>query len=261
MRRRLIAAVIGLGAGALLLGAYFAVLHYGIPLRSDIVFAAAAAFVFAGAVAVFALVSMDRPAFRNTRAALVLNEDPAKEYVFFFRGAGTLPITARPEMSVGEMLVRYGDEFKSPPDKMTKAIVVTIKGSAKKPFPAITLQQLFTILKPYSLEHVLLTNEKDDFVGYIPGKRAAKEFTGDKGIENIDKYIVSVLAKPDEAAILRELGGVTADDTIAEGDNAFEAAAKLWKNEKVQGLILHHKLKPVGFISKVDVLRINSGLL
>ncbi len=32
-------------------------------------------------------------------------------------------------------------------------------------------------------------------------------------------------------------------------------------NEKVQGLILHKQLKPVGFISKVDVLRINAGLL
>jgi len=261
MKKRLLAALTGLAAGVLLLGAYLGALRYGLTLRPDLMIAAGAAFVFAGAVAVFALVAMDRPAFRSVRAALVLNEDPAKEYVFFFSGPDTLPIAARPDMSVGEMLVRFSDEFKTPPDKMTKSIVLTIKGSAKKPFASMTLQQLFAVLKPYNLDHVLLMDDKDGFIGYIPGKRAAKEFGGDKAIENVDKYIVQVIAKPSECAILRDLGGVTSDDTISESENAFQAQAKLWTNEKIQGLVLHRKLKPVGFISKVDVLRINAGLL
>ncbi|HEY0300713.1 MAG TPA: hypothetical protein VGC36_05245 [Rhizomicrobium sp.] len=260
MKRRLLAALTGVGAGVLLLGAYFAVRYSGIELRPDLVVAAGAAFVFAGAVALFALVAMDRPAFRSARAALLLNEDPAKEYVFPFRGADTLAIVARPEMSVGEMLVRFGDAFEAPPDKMTKSIVVTIKGSAKKPFASMTLQRLFAMLKPYNLEHVLLTSEKDEFIGYIPGKRAAKEFSGDKAVEAIDKYIVRVVAKPDDCAILRELGGATRDDTIAESENAFQAQAKLWADEKIQGLVLYKHLKPVGYISKVDILRLNAGL-
>ncbi len=261
MRRRLLAALTGMGAGALLLGAYFAALHYGVQLRPELVVAAGAAFVFAAAVALFALVAMDRPAFRSVRAALVLNEDPAKEYVFFFRGSDVLQITARPEMSVGEILVRFGDTFKEPPEQMTKSIVVTIKGSTKKPFAWMTLHRLFLMLKPYNVEHVLLMNEKDEFIGYIPGKRATKDFSGDKAMENIDKYVVQILVKPEGSAALRELGGATADDTVAETDNAFQAQAKLWANEKIPGLVLHRKLKPVGFISKVDVLRINAGLM
>ena len=261
MMRRLLAALIGVGAGVLLLGGYYGALRAGLHVRPDLMFVGAAALAFAGAVAVFSLVAMDRPAFRSSRAALLLNEDPAKEYVFPFRGANILQVLARPDMSVGEMLVRFGDDFKSPPDQMSKTIVVAIKGSARKPFPSMTLQQLFAVLKPYNLEHVLLSSEKDDFIGYIPGKRAAKEFTGDKAAEAIDKYIVKVLADPSGCAVLRDVGGVTRDDTIAETANAFQAQAKLWSNEKIQGLVLHRHLKPVGFISKVDVLRINAGLL
>jgi hypothetical protein len=261
MKRRLLAVAIGFGAGLLLLGAYLAALNAGIHLRPDLVMAGSAALVFAGAVALFALVTMDRPAFRSARAALPLNEDPAKEYIFFFRGPATLQITARPDMSVGEMLVRFGDAFKATPDKMTKPITVTLKGSAKKPFAAMTLQQLFAVLKPFNLEHVLLMDDRDELVGYIPGKRALKEFTDDKAKENIDKFVVNVLIRPMESPVLRELGGLTGDDTIKESETAFDAAAQLWKNEKVQGLIVQRKLKPVGFISKVDVLRINAGLL
>jgi len=210
---------------------------------------------------VFALVAMDRPAFRSAKAALLLNERPATEYIFYFKGADILQVSAKPDMAVGEMLVRFGEAFKAPPDKMTKPIVVTLKGSSKKPFATMTLQQLFAMLKPYNLEHVLLMNEKDEFIGYIPGKRAAKEFTGDKAMENIDKFIVKIFANPADCTILRDVGGATRDDTIAETETAMSAQAKLWTNEKIQGLVIHRQLKPVGFISKVDVLRLNVGLL
>ncbi|HEY0104530.1 MAG TPA: hypothetical protein VGB91_00500, partial [Rhizomicrobium sp.] len=203
MKKRLLAALIGVGAGLVLGAAYVGVLFAGIPLRPEWVVAAAAVLAFAGAVSVFALVAMDRPGFRSMRAALPLNEDPAKEYVFLFRGPDMLQITARPDISVGEMLVRFGDIFKEPPSKMTKSIVVTLKGSPKKPFATMTLQQLFAMLKPYRLEHVLLTNEKEEFIGYVPGKRAAKEFTGDKAMEAIDKFLVKVLMNPAESPVLR----------------------------------------------------------
>jgi hypothetical protein len=261
MKKRLLAVAIGLGAGLVLAAAYGALLYFGIPLKPEWIIGGTASLVFAGAVAVFSLVAMDRPAFRPARAALVLNEDPAKEFVFYFRAPEMLQITAKPDMAVGEMLVRFGDAFKAGPEKMTKAISLTIKGGTKKPFATITLQQLFALLKPFNLEHVLLTNDKDEFVGYIPGKRALKEFGGDKAMEAIDKYIVKLLMNPQESAILRELGGATAEDTFDETGYAMDAQARIWANEKLTGLILHSKLKPVGFISKLDLLRINAGLL
>ena len=260
-RKALWAALCGVGACGLLLGAYYGALRSGIHIPSDILTATAAALVFGGAIAVFALVLMDRPFHSGARARLLLNEEPATDFIFSFRGANTLPIQARADMSVGEMLVRHGDAFKAAPDKMTKAIVLSIKGSAKKPFASITLHQLFLALKPLQLQHVLLLNEKDEFVGYIPGKRALKEFGGDKAVENIDKFIVAVLANPSGSAVLREIGGATADDTVGENEDTQHAEGKIWANDNVQGLVIHNKLRPVGYISKVDVLRLNVGRL
>jgi hypothetical protein len=258
MRKRLIAALIGAGAGALVLGAYYALLRAGIQVRPELLVGGGAALVFAGAVAVFSLVAMDRPAFRSGVTPLLLNEDPATQYVFFFKHPGALQITAKPDASVGEMLVRFGDAFKASSAEMTKTVVLTLKGGPKKPFATVTLQQLFGTLKPFSLEHVILTNDKDELIGYIPGKRAAVEFTGDKAVAQIDKYLVQVLVDPEKCAVLRELGGVTRDDTIGADDDSLHAQAKIWANEKANGLILHRHLKPVGFISKMDVLRLNA---
>ncbi|HWD29488.1 MAG TPA: hypothetical protein VG387_20115 [Rhizomicrobium sp.] len=260
MRKRLIAALIGAGAGALALCAYYALLYAGIRIRPELLIGGAAALVFAGAVAVFSLVAMDRPAFRKVRPAILLNEEPAKEFIYPFKPDGAIQIAAKPEQSVGEMLVRYGDAFKAAPDKLTKDIVLTVR-AGKTDFPHQSLLQLFAILGQYNLEHVILLDEKGDFVGYIPGKRAKKEFTGEKALANIDKYIVTVLKKPAESAVLRDLGGATRDDTIEQNDTSMNAQAKLWANDKVQGLIVHQHLKPVGFISRMDVLRINAGML
>lgn len=261
MKKRLQAAAIGVGAGALALGAYYWALHSGIHIPSELLVAAAAALAFAGTVAVFALVVMDRPAFGGARATLLLNEEPATKYVFAFRGPDVVPVLARPDMSVGEMLVRHGDTFRSPQSPPNKTIALTIKGSGKRPFAGVTLQQLFLTLKPFALEHVLLMSDRDAFVGYIPGRRALKEFAGDRAVENIDKYIVKVLADPGQSAVLREIGGVTDDDTVGETDNTQHAEAKIWANDNVQGLVIYRKLRPVGFISKVDVLRLNVGRL
>lgn len=259
MMKRLLAAVIGVGAGAVLFGAYAALLKSGIQIRPDLTLAAAAAIVFASAVAVFALIAMDRPAFRGSRATLLLNEEPATEFVFPFRGDSMAQITARPEMSLGESLARFGETFKRPPEEMTKDITLTIKGSRRAPFATVTLQQLFLTLKPFKLTHVLLTGDKDEFIGYIPGKRALKEFTADDAAEKVTKFIVKVVDNPGDSRILRDIGGASRLDTISETDDARRAEAQLWADESAQGLVVHKHLKPVGYISKVDVLRLNAG--
>ena len=158
--------------------------------------------------------------------------------------------------------MRFGDAFKAPPDKMTKPVVVTLRASPKGDFSHQALLQLFAAVGPYNLEHVILLDEKGDFLGYIPGKRAKKEFVGEKALANIEKFIIAVFKKPGEnLGLLRELGGATRDDTIEQSDTSMNAQAKLWANDKVQGLIVHQHLKPVGFISRMDVLRINAGML
>ena len=259
MGKRLLAALIGIGAGLSLVGAYFGAQSAGIFLRPELVVAGGAALAFAAAVAVFALLAMDRPAYRGVRGTLWLNEEPATEFIFPFKGPDVVPLLAKPEMSIGEILARNDAAFTGRTDAADKAVTLTIKGSAKKPFAALTLQQLFLALKPFQLLHVLLVSEKNEFVGYIPGKRALVEFAGEKTDEKIGKYIVKVLDDPSKSTVLREINGVSRDDTIGDTDDARHAEAKIWANDSVQGLVIHRHLKPFGYISKVDVLRLNAG--
>ena len=268
MKKGLLAALIGVCAGAAVFGAYFAAPRFGVRIPPDLLLVAAAALAFAGTVAVFALVAMDRPGFLPSRARLLLNEEPATEYVFPFAGPNLVQVVVRPGMSLGEIFARFDSVFKKAPDEVGKDIVLTIRGSRKMSLATYTLQQVFLTLKPYSLLHVLLKDEKDAFIGYIAGKRAIKEFTGgdtpgaaDESANKITKYIVWVIDHPDEAGVLREIGGATSEDTVKDTDDTFDAERTFWGNEAVQGLVVLHHLRPAGYISKVDVLRLSVGRL
>ncbi|HWA89194.1 MAG TPA: hypothetical protein VG889_04120 [Rhizomicrobium sp.] len=254
MRRQVLAALAGVGAGALLFALLVLLQEAG--GRPELTFIAGAAVIFASAVAVFVL---HRPAYGTARATLKLNEDPATQFIYPFRGENIAQIVARPETPLAMVLARFGDTFKRAPAEMTREITVTLKGSKKGPFPTLTLQQLFLTLKPFWLEHVLLVDAGEQFVGYIPGKRALKEFTGDNAADKITKYVVNPIEKPDEAGVLREIGGAPEADTVRDTDDARYAEAMLWANESVNGLVVKRRAKPVGFISKVDILRLNAG--
>jgi len=260
MLKRLLAALIGIGAGLALFGAYIAFLRMGGQLRPDIAIVGAAAVTFSSAVGVFALMALDRPAFRGARAALKLNEDPAVEFIFPFRGQNLAQITLKPETPLAMALARFGNTFARPASEMNKAIMVTLKASRRISFPTVTLQQLFLMLKEFNLQHVLLLDDRDHFVAYLPGKRALKEFTGNDGAEKITKYIVSVLDHPENSELVHEIGGAAQSDTIKSAQDIGDAQKELWKSEAIQGLVVMKGSRPMGYISRMDVLTLHAGL-
>jgi hypothetical protein len=258
-KRRWLAALIGVGAGAVAFGGYAGATYAGIHLNPEIVVAAAGILAFAAAVAVFSLLIMDKPSYGGVKAPIWLNEAPATEYIFPFKGAQYAALDITPEMSMAQIMARYQDVLSPREGEPKKTITLTLKASAKdKSFSTVTLQQLFQMLKPLSLMHVLLVNPKGQFIGYIPGKRAITEFAGDKTDEKIGKYLVKLLDDPEKSPILREISGVAGDDTVAETDDSRHAEAKIWANEGVQGFVIHRRLKPVGYISKGDLLKLNA---
>lgn len=280
MGRRWLAALIGLCAGAAAFGGYLFATSYGYRVNPQIVEMAGAALAFAAAVAVFSLVVIDRPAAGGAKSPIWLNEEPATEYVAHFRGPHTASMEITPEMPLAHIMARYQDLLTPKnDDKIKPAITLTLRASPKdKGFSTVLLQQVFLALKPVSLQHVLLVNRKGQFIGYIPGKRAIAEFAGDRTDEKIGKYIVKLLERnddaprmldirqadadgtpknPDPTAVLREIGGASGRDTIAENDDSRHAEAKIWKDETIRGLVVHNHLRPVGYISKDDLLRLN----
>jgi hypothetical protein len=281
-RRRWLAALIGVVAGAVAFGGYVGATYAGIHISPEIIEMAGAALAFAAAVAVFSLLVMDKPVVGGAKSPIWLNEQPATREIFFFKGEESTAMDITPEMSLAQIMARYQDVLSPLEGKPKKAITLTLKASAKdRGFSTVTLQQLFQLLKPLTLTHVLLVSRKGNFVGYIPGKRAITEFASDKSDEKIGKYIVKLLEAsdadsarrsdirqnpdgsatekeiPDRTLILREIGGSAGLDTLAETDDSRHGEAKIWKDESVHGFVIHSHLKPIGYISKADLIKLN----
>jgi hypothetical protein len=258
-RRRWLAALIGVVAGAVAFGGYIGATYAGIHIRPELIEVAGAALAFAAAVAVFSLMVMDKPSYAGAKSPIWLNEEPATEFIFPFKSENTCAMEVTPDMSLVQIMARYQDDLSPREDKAKRAITLTLKASPKgKSFSTVTLQQLFQMMKPLSLAHVLLVDAKGRFIGYIPGKKAISEFASDKSDEKIGKYIVKLMEYPDKSSMLREINGASGDDTIAETDDSRHAEAKVWANEGVQGFVIHRHLKPVGYISKGDLLKLNA---
>jgi hypothetical protein len=215
---------------------------------------------FASSTAVFVLVALNRPTggktpYQRTR----LNEMPAARFVSLFDDPEKLRISARPEQSLPEILAPFDDKFKSPSSEFDKKIVLTLRDSRRNSFNPVVLRALFATLSPYKLEHVLLLDQDDHFTGYIPGDRAIKEFNGTNAESKIADAIVKVLAHPSETKALRGMNGITLDDTVSETDDIRQAAIKIYADDAVNGLVVHKRLRPVGVISKVDLLMLTSS--
>jgi hypothetical protein len=260
MKNSWIAPLCGVVAGAVMAGAWFGAPYVGIRVQPTTLVAIAAILAFATSTATFALLAMNRPAYGGARATLNLDEEPATEFIFPFKSENLAQIFMKPETPLAVALARFGNTFDRPASEMNKPIIVTLKASRRIPFPTTTLQQLFMVLKSFKLQHVLLLDEKDRFVAYIPGARALKDFTGDGAADRITKYIAKVLENPDGSNIVHEIGGTAQTDTVKNSQDIGDARKELWKDETVQGLVVLRKLKPIGYISKMDVLKLHAGL-
>ena len=258
-KRRWLAALIGVVAGAVAFGGYIGATYAGVRINPEIIEVAGAALAFAAAVAVFSLLIMDRPSYGAAKSPIWLNEEPATEFIFPFKGEGVMAMEVTPDMTLVQFMARYQDDLSPREDRPKKAITLTLKASPKgKSFSTVMLQQIFLALKPLSLQHALLVNPKGQFIGYIPGKRAIAEFASEKSDEKIGKYLVKLVDEPERSSILREISGASGEDTVAETDDSRHAESKVWANEGVQGFVIHRHLKPVGFISKGDLLKLNA---
>jgi hypothetical protein len=260
MKNSWIAPLSGLVAGSVLAGAWFGAPYVGVHLQPATLAVIAAILAFATSTATFAFLATNKPVYGTARATLNLNEEPASEYVFPFKSANLSQIFLRPETPLAVALARFGTTFDQPSSEMKKNIIVTLRASGKIPFPTTTLQQLFKVLKSFNVQHILLLDDKDRFVAYIPGPRALKDFTGDGAADKITKYIASVLEKPETSDVVHEIGGTAQSDTIKYSQDIGDARKELWKDESVQGLVVLRKFKPIGYISRLNVLKLHAGL-
>ena len=259
MRNFWIALASGVAAAALLAGAWYGAPYAGLRLDETTLVATAAVLAFAASTAAFALVALVRPDRKKISRSTSLGDLPASEFLHPIRASGTVEIVALPDVPVEHMLIRHRRLFDRPSDEIDETILVTVKkgkrGALHNP---IVLKGLFAKLPFRNFLHVLLVNEHDEFVGYIPGPRARIDFTGASAETQIRKYIVDMLNDPSQSFLLRDIGGLAKDDTIRDTDTVANAAARAWGG-LIRGLVvLKHgrNRKPLGVIFAEDLYRL-----
>jgi hypothetical protein len=258
-------AVLSVLAVVLLLpGTWFGARALGHPLDLSVMAAMAAVLAAACSAALVAVTIFGRPIASHAYQATRLNEDPVWRFIVPFKEPAALPVLARPGLPADILLVRNERIFKHPVENAGRKIVMTIK-KAKKGGPVfnpVILKELFETLKGFTKsEHVILVNEHDEFVGYIPWANAVKDFTGDNAETKIVKSIVEVLDDPSKSPRLRAMGGMATADLISDSDTIHDAAKKTWHDDPLHGLVVYHanrNRKLVGVIARNAVLQLVS---
>lgn len=264
MRRVAIAAGVGVIAGLLVAGVYFGAPLVGFHFDVSVLVALAAILAFASSVAAFTLSALGRPVGGRAHASTRMTESPVWEFITPFKERGVIALVVRPGMAVEHVLMRHQSVFDNPGANADRKFLVTLKKTKKglEPFNPVVLKALFEKLKPFSKsEHVLLLNEHDEFMGYIPWEKAIKEFTGDNAETKINKNIVEVLDDPSKSTRLRTIGGMATQDSISDTASIHEAAKKTWYDDPMHGLVVYHgdrNRKLVGVIARNSVLQLVS---
>jgi hypothetical protein len=255
MNKVAVSCAIGVVAGLVLAGAYIAAPYAGLQIAAAQAMVFAAILAFCSSTAAFVLVALNKPVKEKVPRSTRFNDLPATEFVRPLQEPGGLHITMRPDSTV-EIL----DVYRHPETYADKSILVTLKkSSGKSVFNPVVLRQLFTALKTFAkFDHILLMNEHDEFVGYIPALRARTDFIGNNGESAITKYIINVLAEPATSSILRDIGGLSTDEMISDNDTIARAVELTWDGLK-RGLVIckgRRNRKPVSIIFKEDLYKL-----
>ena len=264
MRRVAIAAGVGVVAGLLVAGIYFGAPLAGFRIDVSVLVALAAILAFASSVAAFTLSALARPIGGRAHASTRMTESPVWQFVTPFKEPGAIALVVRPGIPVEHLLMRYQGIFDKPAENAERKFLISIKKAKKgfEPFNPVVLKALFEKLKPFTKsEHVLLLNEHDEFMGYIPWANAIKEFTGDNAETKIGKNIVEVLDDPAKSIRLRAVGGMATQDSISDTASIHDAAKKTWYDDPMHGLVVYHgdrNRKLVGVIARNSVLQLVS---
>jgi len=259
-----VAALVGIGAGLLLAAAYYGAPYVGFQFTPASLTLAAAVAAFCASISLLTLTALPK-AKKKKVAELLLRDLPVEAYEHFPTD-GPRPVL-KPDTVAKEIgAVRENDSQKY----ADKNIFVTIK-KGKTVFNPSVLRQIFTGLKGYEkFVHVLLVNEHDEYIGYLPASYARSYMIGDHGETLIARYISDVLERPD-VLNLREINstvfdgftvkkcvGLTHHECISD-DRPVSEAMKMMTENHVRGLVVYRGKslrKPVGVLWDEDLVRL-----
>ncbi len=251
MKRVAISTAIGACAGLALWGAYLGAPYAGLTLTPTTLLVSAAIVAFGSSVALLSLSAFAKPEGTAPKPWRRISHLGMDDYKHFPRGG--VRLTLRPDTAIGEL-----DIVRHPKSYVSKNILLTIK-KGKTLFNPIVLSQLFKALSEFAgFEHILLVNEHDEFIGYIPAMRARLYWRGPESEAAITKYIIRVLEDPEEnSGVLREIDALGVKAKVSDSILVTDAL-KLLSESLFRGLIVfrgERNRKPIGVIYEDELFR------
>jgi hypothetical protein len=159
------------------------------------------------------------------------------------------------------------DVVKNPAGYSNSKFLVTFKkgsekaamfGPAPNGFNPIPIKQLFIALKDKpNFLHVLLVDEHDEYLGYIPAFYARSHFAEENSEPAIRRYIIDVLSSASASTVLREIGGFSTEDWVSNEDKVSVAMSRM-SDRLLRGLVVlhgsHHR-RPIAVVYADDLIR------
>jgi CBS domain-containing protein len=255
MNKVAISALVGCAAALAVSGAYLGAPYVGYHIDPAMLMATAAVVAFGSAVAVLTLSALSKPEKKRPKKSRQLCDLAKEDYAHF--PTGGLKIVLRPDSVIDEF-----DVVRNPKNYEKKDIFLIIKkSSGKSMFNPVLIKRLFVTLKDFeNFLHILLVNEHDEYVGYIPAAYVRWNMVGGDAESKIVKYAIEVLADPKTNSIrLREINGLSMDEAVFDNETVAAALKKVseglfrgfvvFKNKRIR--------KPVGVIYEEDLVRLN----
>jgi hypothetical protein len=256
-----IAAFAGVGAGSVMTAAYFGAPYAGYHISAMTMTLAAAVAAFGASISLLTLSALTRVEKKKPASTTRLRDLDFKAFEHF--PTGGVRIVVKPDTAVTDFgVVRH------PKDYEGRDVFVTIKkASGKSVFNPIVLKQLFEALKNFeNFIHILLINEYEEYIGYVPAAYARAYMIGDNAETQIARYITDVLADPGYSIVLREIGGFSMKKCIGlsvrdciPDDALVSEALKKMTDLHLRGLVVfkdQRNRKPVGVIYDEDLVRL-----
>jgi hypothetical protein len=252
----IVAAGVGVGAGLLMMAVYAGAPLLGIQVSSTAITTMAAVAAFCASVALLTFTALQHPGEKKPAQSRKLGDLDKKAFARFPTGA--VKLVLKPDSIIEEWdIVQSASARESYADK--DIILFIKKSKAKQPFNPSVMKKLFGKLQLFQgFVHIVLVNEHDEFVGYIPAAYARLNLAKDGAEAVIVKYIVDVLTNPDSGIVLREIRGFSRHDTIFDHMTVRDAQRKVTDDHLYGLVVLREKRnrKPLGVIYEEDLVKL-----
>jgi len=252
MNRVAVSAIVGVLAGGLLAAAYLFAPYAGMTLSPSLVMVVAAATAFGSSVCVI-LLNIGKAAEKTGPAGVMaLQLKRAASMVEKFPGRdGALDLTIRPDQKIDQLEV-----VKNPESYKTKDITVRLKGGSSGRFNPIDLVHLFQALKQQpGFIHLLLLDKNDEYIGYLPGFAAKREFTNGTAETQVAKYLVKVLDDDSQSAMLPLIDCSGKFDFISDEAKVSDVLAKMAGGcRRLVVLKNGYHRRPIGLVNFNDLM-------